>query len=80
VFFVLTWRSAVYALVAAVFSVPVFAALVALLSPYGMPALTAPFVLATWLFLWPKAGFRALTPVPLAEVTTPEQVRGAHRG
>jgi urea transporter len=79
VFFVLSWRSAVYALVAAVLSVPAFAAFVVLLSPYGMPALTAPFVVVTWLFLWPKAGFRALTPVPLAEVATPEQVRASRR-
>jgi urea transporter len=41
-FFVLTWRSAVYALVAAVFSAIVFAAIAVLLSPIGMPALTAP--------------------------------------
>jgi urea transporter len=79
VFFVLSWRSAVYALVAAVLSVPAFAAFAVLLSPYGMPALTAPFVVVTWLFLWPKAGFRALTPVPLAEVATPEQVRASRR-
>jgi urea transporter len=79
VFFVLSWRSTVYALVAAAFSVPVFAAFVVLLSPYGMPALTAPFVLTTWLFLWPKAGFRALTPVALRDVTTPERIRAAHR-
>ena len=78
VFFVLTWRSAVYALVAAVFSVPAFSAIAVLLSPIGMPALTAPFVLTTWLFLWPKAGFRALTPVALAEVTTAEKIRAAH--
>jgi urea transporter len=78
VFFVLTWRSAVYAVVAAVFSVPAFAAVAVLLSPIGMPALTAPFVLVTWLFLWPKAGFRALTPVALADVTTAEKIRAAH--
>jgi urea transporter len=79
VFFVLTWRSAVYAVVAAIFSVPAFAAVAVLLSPLGMPALTAPFVLVTWLFLWPKAGFRALTPVPLADVTTAEKIRAAHQ-
>ena len=78
VFFVLTWRSAIYALVAAVFSVPALAAIAVLLSPIGMPALTAPFVLTTWLFLWPKAGFRALTPVPLADITTAEKIRAAH--
>jgi urea transporter len=40
-FSVLTWRSAVYALVAAVFSTIVFVAIAVLLSPIGMPALTA---------------------------------------
>jgi urea transporter len=78
-FFVLTWKSAVYALLAAVFSVPAFAAIAVLLSPIGMPALTAPFVLTTWLFLWPKAGFRALTPVALADVTTAENIRASYR-
>src|SRR5918993_4955491 len=78
-FFVLTWRSAVYALVAAVFSAIVFAAVVVLLSPIGMPALTAPFVLVTWLFLWPKAGFGALEPVPLVGVSTAENTRASYR-
>jgi urea transporter len=78
VFFVLTWRSAVYAMVAAIFSVPVFAAVAVALSPIGMPALTAPFVLVTWLFLWPKAGFRTLSPVALADITTAEKIRAAH--
>jgi urea transporter len=78
-FFVLTWKSAIYALLAAMFSVPVFAAIAVLLSPIGMPALTAPFVLTTWLFLWPKAGFRALEPVALADVTTAENIRASYR-
>jgi urea transporter len=78
-FFVLTWRSAVYALVAAVFSAIAFASLVVLLSPIGMPALTAPFVLVTWLFLLPKAGFQTLRPVALADVTTAENTRASHR-
>jgi urea transporter len=78
-FFVLTWKSALYALLAAVFSVPAFAAIAVLLSPIGMPALTAPFVLTTWLFLWPKAGFRALKPVALADVTTAENIRESSR-
>jgi urea transporter len=78
-FFVLTWKSAVYALLAAVFSVPVFAAIAVLLSPIGMPALTAPFVLTTWLFLWPKAGFRVLEPVALADLTTAEKIQASYR-
>jgi urea transporter len=78
-FFALTWRSAVYALVAAVFSAIVFAAVVVLLSPIGMPALTAPFVLVTWLFLLPKSGFRTLQPVALADVSTAENTRASYR-
>jgi urea transporter len=78
-FFVLTWKSAVYALLAAVFSVVTFAAIAVLLAPIGMPALTAPFVLTTWLFLWPKAGFGALAPVALADVTTAENIRASSR-
>jgi urea transporter len=62
-----------------VFSVVAFAAIAVLLSPIGMPALTAPFVLTTWLFLWPKAGFGALTPVALADVTTAENIRATYQ-
>ena len=35
-------------------------------------------MLTTWLFLWPKAGFGALEPVALAEITTAEKIRAAH--
>jgi urea transporter len=72
-------RSAVYALVAAVFSTIVFAAIAVLLSPIGRPALTAPFVLVTWLFLLPKAGFQTLQPVALADVSTAESTRASYR-
>jgi urea transporter len=78
-FFVLTWKSTIYALVAAVFSAIVFAGIVVLLSPIGMPALTAPFVLVTWLFLLPKAGFQTLQPVALADVSTAENTRASYR-
>lgn len=75
VFYVITWKSGLYALLCAMMSAVMFASLVAFLSPLGMPTLTAPFVFSTWLFLLPKGSFHALQPVPLAEVTTPEQVR-----
>jgi urea transporter len=78
-FLVLTWKSTLYALMSAVVSALVFAAIAVLLSPIGMPALTAPFVLTTWLFLWPKAGFGALQPVALADVTTAENIRANYR-
>src|SRR6266540_3481008 len=71
-FYVLTWRSAIYALVAAIITALVFAAIAVFLAPIGMPALTAPFVLVTWIFLWAKAGFKALVPMGLDDVTTAE--------
>lgn len=50
----------VYALFGIFFTVLVQAALTTVLTPLGMPTLTAPFVIATWLFLLPKWRF---TPV-----------------
>ncbi|MBV9231624.1 MAG: urea transporter, partial [Chloroflexi bacterium] len=74
-FYVLTWESALYALVCCLVSTVIMAAISVFLSPLGMPALTAPFVLSTWLFLLPKASFHALHPVALADVTNAERIR-----
>lgn len=75
IFYVLTWESALYALLCALISTVAMASISAFLAPLGMPALTAPFVLSAWLFILPKAGFHILHPVTLAEVTNPEQIR-----
>ena len=75
IFYVLTRESALYALLCALISTVVMASISVLLSPLGMPALTAPFVLSAWLFILPKAGFHILHPVALAEVTNPEHIR-----
>jgi len=74
-FYVLTWESAIYTLIGALISTVVMAAISVLLSPIGMPAITAPFVLTAWLFIGVKAGFRMLHPVPLAAVTNAERIR-----
>jgi urea transporter len=74
-FFVATWKSALYALLAVATGTVAFASISVLLAPIGMPALTAPFVLVTWLFLLPKAAFAVLRPVALADVTSPENIR-----
>jgi len=47
-------RVAVYAAVGTVFTVVVQAAMNVAFAPLGIPALTAPFVLASWLFLLPQ--------------------------
>ncbi|WP_150295584.1 urea transporter [Sphingobium estronivorans] len=51
VFFVLDRVSIAYALLATIATAIVFAAVSAALEPLGVPALTLPFVLVTWLFL-----------------------------
>jgi urea transporter len=50
-------RVVVYALVGTVFTVIVQGALNMGLTPFGLPTLTAPFVLVTWLFLLPRLQF-----------------------
>ena len=77
VFYMLTWKSALYALLGALVSTIVMASISVFLSPLGMPALTAPFVLAGWMFILPGTGFHVLRPVPLEEVTNAEQIRHA---
>jgi len=64
---VLEWQSTTYAFIGVIFSAIVFAVIAVALSPIGMPALTAPFVLTTCVFLLPMAGFRALERVSVTE-------------
>lgn len=54
-------RGGLYAILAAIFSVVVQAALSTALSPVGIPTLTFPYVLTMWFFLLPKAD---LAPYP----------------
>lgn len=63
VFFVVDKVSVAYALLAAIASTVLYAALSAALEPLGMPALTFPFVLTVWLFLLASPLFPGLRPV-----------------
>jgi urea transporter len=47
-------RVVVYALVGTVFTVIVQGAMNMALTPFGLPTLTGPFILVTWLFLLPR--------------------------
>lgn len=75
VFVVLTWRSAVLAAACAVFAALLFAAVTTLFSPWGLPALTLPFCLATLAFLLPKELTPRLQAVATEEISTPEEHR-----
>jgi urea transporter len=57
VFYKPSLRVAIYALVGTVFTVVVQSAMNVALTPFGIPTLTGPFVLATWLFLLPRQHF-----------------------
>jgi urea transporter len=62
VFYTPQTRVAIYAITGAIFAVIVQAALNVAVMPFGIPTLTAPFVVVTWLFLLPRRNF---APVPL---------------
>jgi len=50
-------RVTIYALVATIFTVVVQGAMNVVTTPFGIPTLTSPFVLVTWLFLLPRQKF-----------------------
>lgn len=51
------WRSAIWALVGIIVTVFIQAGMDAMMMPFGIPTFTAPFCLATWLFLLPLYKF-----------------------
>ncbi|KWV60217.1 urea transporter [Bradyrhizobium macuxiense] len=63
VFYQPSWRVVAYAALATVFTVITQAALNVALTPFAIPALTAPFVLVTWLFLLPQQRLVEIAPV-----------------
>lgn len=85
VFTKITKGNLVYSLVAAGLSSVIFAALIKALSPYGIPALTAPFVFTTWFFLFAAKNFNAIPwqksePLPGGEIDGTEFVKSVLKG
>ena len=52
-FYQVNWRTAIWAIIGVFATVFIQAAMDTLFAPIGIPTLTAPFCIATWLFLWP---------------------------
>jgi urea transporter len=69
VFYRPSMRVAAYAALGTVFTVIVQAALNVALTPFAIPALTAPFVLVTWIFLLPR---QCLEPTPTVSAAAPQ--------
>jgi urea transporter len=73
VFFVLNLRSGILAVGCAVLAALLFGAIGSLFVPWGLPALTLPFVLATLTFVLLKDTAAALRPIAPVDITTPEE-------
>jgi urea transporter len=57
-----SWKTVVWTLIGIVVTVFIQAAMNAFFAPMGLPTLTGPFCVATWLFLFPKYSFFAPQP------------------
>jgi urea transporter len=73
VFFVLTVRSGLLAVACAVLTALLFGAIGALFVPWGLPALTLPFVFGTLAFVLLRGATTKLEPVAVEDITTPEE-------
>ena len=69
----LTWRSGLLAVACAVLAAFLFGAIASLFTPWGLPALTLPFVFATLTFVLLKDASTELEPVAVEDITTPEE-------
>lgn len=56
-FYSVNWKSAIWALLGIIVTVFIQAGMDALVMPFGIPTLTAPFCIATWFFLLPLFKF-----------------------
>lgn len=80
VFYVLTWRSGLLGALCAVFAAVLFGAITSFLAPWGLPAMTLPFCVATLTFvLLHNATPQLLSWVDPGEITTPEEHLRAER-
>lgn len=57
-----SWRSTLWAIIGTVITVFIQAAMNAFFAPMGLPTLTGPFCVATWIFLFPAYKFFAPAP------------------
>lgn len=59
-FYSVNWKSAIWALLGIIATVFIQAGMDAFVMPFGIPTLTAPFCIATWLFLLPLFKFNTV--------------------
>lgn len=72
-YYLLSLRSALFALFAGIVTGVVSGALATVLAPVGLPLVTAPFVLTTWICLFAASSFTVLRPIHPHDASTPER-------
>jgi urea transporter len=73
VFYFLNWKTFFYALACMVFGSIATASITVMLAPIGMPALTWPFIIVTWFFLFASKMFSRIEEVPADKAGTAEE-------
>lgn len=71
-YYVLSVRSAIFAVCAGIITAVAHGSMMTILAPFGLPVITAPFVLVTWSCLFAASSLTALRPVHPADALTPE--------
>lgn len=71
-YYLLSVRAALFAAFAGVITVVTYGAVSTMLAPFGLPVVTAPFVMVTWAFLLAGGSLAGLQAVDPGEATTPE--------
>lgn len=71
-YYLLSIRSALFAVFGGILSVVVSGALATVLAPVGLPIVTAPFVVTTWICLFAASSLTGLRPIHPDDAGTPE--------
>lgn len=67
-----SFKMVVYVMLAVVFATILQASLTTLMTPVGLPCLTLPFILITWLWIYAGSSISGLFPVDITTVTIAE--------
>ena len=62
-FYNVNWRTAIYTILAVIATVYIQAAMDTIVVPWGLPTLTAPFCITTWLFMLPQLKLNKCTKI-----------------
>ncbi|MGE4470695.1 MAG: urea transporter [Desulfovibrio sp.] len=73
VFYFLNWKTFLYALGCMIVGAIATASITVMLAPVGMPALTWPFIIVTWFFLFASRMFSQIEEVPADKAGTAEE-------